>query len=85
MLQKSKTEDPCELLEGQVAYCPPRILRRIRATPKGLDLCERGGWRVSNAIFLGDLACGFAGLERFDEAIATVDPAPVRAEGSREH
>jgi len=51
---------------------------------EALDLCGRGGWRVSNAAFLGDLACGLAGLERFDEAIATVDRALVRAEGSRE-
>src|SRR5882757_3039494 len=51
---------------------------------EALDLCERDGWRVSNAAFLGDLACGLAGLERFDEAIATVDRALVRAEGSRE-
>jgi tetratricopeptide (TPR) repeat protein len=52
---------------------------------EALDLCERDGWRVSNAAFLGDLACGLAGLERFDEAIATVDRALVRAESSREH
>jgi len=52
---------------------------------EALDLSERGGWRMSNAEFLGDLACGLAGLERFDEAIATVDRALVRAESSREH
>jgi predicted ATPase len=52
---------------------------------EALDLCERGGWRISNAEFLGDLACGLAGLERFDEAIATVDRALARAESSREH
>jgi predicted ATPase/DNA-binding winged helix-turn-helix (wHTH) protein len=52
---------------------------------EALDLCERSGWRMSNAEFLGDLACGLAGLERFDEAIATVDRALARAESSREH
>jgi predicted ATPase len=52
---------------------------------EGLELCERGGWRVSNGAFLGDLACGLAGLERFDEAIAIVDRALVRVESSCEH
>jgi predicted ATPase/DNA-binding winged helix-turn-helix (wHTH) protein len=51
---------------------------------EALDLSECRGWRVSNAAFLGDLACGLAGLERFDEAIATVDRALVRAESSHE-
>jgi predicted ATPase/DNA-binding winged helix-turn-helix (wHTH) protein len=48
-----------------------------------LDLCERSGWRMSNPEFLGDFARGLAGLERFDEAIAIVDRALVRAESSR--
>ena len=51
---------------------------------ESLDVCERNGWRVSNAEFLGDLACGLAGLGRFDEAVATVDRALVRAD-SHEH
>ena len=50
-----------------------------------LDVCERNGWRVSNAEFLGELACGLAGLGQFDEAFATVERALVRAESSREH
>jgi predicted ATPase/DNA-binding winged helix-turn-helix (wHTH) protein len=52
---------------------------------EALDLCERSGWRLANAEFLGDLARGLGGLERFDEAIATVDRALVRAESSHEH
>jgi predicted ATPase len=48
-----------------------------------LDLSERSGWRMSNPEFLGDFARGLAGLERFDEAMATLDRALVRAESSR--
>ncbi|HUN43639.1 MAG TPA: winged helix-turn-helix domain-containing protein [Acetobacteraceae bacterium] len=50
-----------------------------------LDECERNGWRVSNAEFLGDLACGLAGLGRFDEAFATLEQALVQADGSRDY
>ena len=50
-----------------------------------LDVCEQNGWRVSNAEFLGDLACGLAGLGQFDEAFATMERALVRADSSREY
>jgi predicted ATPase len=49
-----------------------------------LDACEQSGWRVSNAEFLGDFARGLAGLRRFDEAVAIVERALVRAESSHE-
>lgn len=52
---------------------------------ESLDLCERNGWRVSNAELLGELACGLAGLGRFDEAFATVERALVRAGSDGEH
>lgn len=50
-----------------------------------LDETARNGWRVANAEFLGDLACGLAGLGQFDEAFATVEHALVRAENGREY
>ena len=51
---------------------------------KSLDLCERTGWQANNAVFLGDLALGLAGLGRLDEALATIGRALVRAENSGE-
>jgi predicted ATPase len=52
---------------------------------ESLDICERSGWRTSSALFLGDFACGLAGLGRFDEAVVAVERALVQAESSREH
>jgi tetratricopeptide (TPR) repeat protein len=68
-----------KLLTARREFAQESVLLR-----DALDLRERSGWRGADAEFLGDYACGLAGLERFDEALATVDRALARAESNRE-
>src|SRR5712671_1843020 len=44
-----------KLLSARRGFSQRSVLLR-----EALDLCERSGWRMSNAEFLGDLACGLA-------------------------
>jgi predicted ATPase/DNA-binding winged helix-turn-helix (wHTH) protein len=58
-----------KLLIGRRQFAQGTALLR-----EALQLRERKGW-MGMSEFAGDLACGLAGLERFDEAIATLDRA----------
>jgi predicted ATPase/DNA-binding winged helix-turn-helix (wHTH) protein len=49
-----------------------------------LDTCDRTGWRICNAEFLGVLAQGLAGLGQLDKALVAADRALARAEQSGE-
>jgi predicted ATPase len=51
---------------------------------KTLDACNRTGWRICNAEFMGVLAQGLVGLGQLDTALVTVDKALARAEQSGE-
>jgi predicted ATPase/DNA-binding winged helix-turn-helix (wHTH) protein len=49
-----------------------------------LDTCEKTGWKPGYPEYLGVLAEGLAGLERYAEAVATVDKALAAADYSGE-
>jgi len=71
--------------KGEKLIARSRFAEGSALLREALDQCERDGWRSVNVEFLGDLARGLAGLERFDEAIATLDRALTRAESGGGH
>jgi predicted ATPase/DNA-binding winged helix-turn-helix (wHTH) protein len=66
--------------KGKMLIARGRFSEGSALLREALDQCERDGWRSVNVEFLGDLARGLAGLERFDEAVAALDRALARAE-----
>jgi predicted ATPase/DNA-binding winged helix-turn-helix (wHTH) protein len=67
--------------EGKLFILRREFAQGTALLREALELREQKGWQ-GTVEFAGDLACGLAGLERFDEAIATLDGALDRAESN---